>query len=346
MVFILLSISLFGLFLYSYSKEKKRLINGFLFNLFVVSTVITLAALLLREENQFVFYLFVILAIVLFILLLFGVYVLIGFLFWNSKVMMDHEKVSLKNILTFLLAVALSLWRIALFFNPSRFVPEYLMLLLEIIPILMVYFSCSFLNYTSAAWVYSFNKPSMDQDYLIVLGSGLIDGNKVPPLLASRINCALDFYERQKALGKSPKILFSGGKGPDEKIAEGEAMQQYALERGFPEADTLIEKASVNTAENMRFSKDIIEGIEGDRPYHCLFVTNNFHVFRAGLYARMAGLPAEGIGSKTAKYFLPNAILREFIAITVMNKKRHMAFAAMVLTVLIILAVINYFFVG
>ena len=50
------------------------------------------------------------------------------------------------------------------------------------------------------------------------------------------------------------------------------------------------------------------------------FTTNNYHLFRAGLFARMAGLKADGIG---AKPLLPNAFIREFIAIVVMYKRRH-----------------------
>ena len=52
------------------------------------------------------------------------------------------------------------------------------------------------------------------------------------------------------------------------------------------------------------------------------FTTNNYHLFRAGLFARMAGLKADGIGAKPL-LFLPNAFIREFIAIVVMYKRRH-----------------------
>lgn len=39
------------------------------------------------------------------------------------------------------------------------------------------------------------------------------------------------------------------------------------------------------------------------------FTTNNYHLFRAGLFARMAGLKADGIGAKPL-LFLPNAFIR------------------------------------
>ena len=52
-------------------------------------------------------------------------------------------------------------------------------------------------------------------------------------------------------------------------------------------------------------------------------MTNGYHTFRAGMIARKAGVKANGIGAHTAKFFLPNAIIREYIAIFVGNKRWH-----------------------
>lgn len=41
------------------------------------------------------------------------------------------------------------------------------------------------------------------------------------------------------------------------------------------------------------------------------FATTNYHVFRSGIWAQLAGLRAEGIGSKTKWWFWPNAFIRE-----------------------------------
>ncbi len=56
---------------------------------------------------------------------------------------------------------------------------------------------------------------------------------KVPPLLASRIHKAIDFYWKQAAVNTPPTIIFSGGQGPDEGLPEAEAMQKYAVEKEF-----------------------------------------------------------------------------------------------------------------
>ncbi|MDB8790818.1 YdcF family protein, partial [Romboutsia sp. 1001216sp1] len=80
--------------------------------------------------------------------------------------------------------------------------------------------------------------------------------------------------------------------------------------------------------------------------YNSIFVTNNYYLFRAGLYAKKANLKSDGIGAKTALYFIPNALIREYIAIVVMNKKRHFIVVSFILICSFILALINYFLVG
>jgi uncharacterized SAM-binding protein YcdF (DUF218 family) len=59
----------------------------------------------------------------------------------------------------------------------------------------------------------------------------------------------------------------------------------------------------------MAYSREIIRGIlpEGRTAY----ATTNYHVFRSGVWAAEAGLPAEGIGSRTKWWYWPNAFMRE-----------------------------------
>ena len=59
----------------------------------------------------------------------------------------------------------------------------------------------------------------------------------------------------------------------------------------------------------------------GNANFQAIFTTNNYHLFRAGLFARMAGLKADGIGAKPLLFYLTR--LFEFIAIVVMYKRRH-----------------------
>lgn len=60
---------------------------------------------------------------------------------------------------------------------------------------------------------------------MVVLGAGL-SGDKVTPLLASRIEKGIAICQKHPG----SKFIMSGGQGPDELIAEGQAMANYALE--------------------------------------------------------------------------------------------------------------------
>lgn len=154
-----------------------------------------------------------------------------------------------------------------------------------------------------------------DCDFIIVHGAGLIDGNRVSPLLAARLDKGIEVFERS---GKTAKIIVSGGQGGDELISEAEAMGNYLVEKGIPKESILLENKSTTTLENMEFSKKIMDGIK--KNYRTIFVTNDYHVFRTGTYAKKVGLRADGVGCKTAFYYWPNAFIREYIAIIIKYK--------------------------
>lgn len=153
-------------------------------------------------------------------------------------------------------------------------------------------------------------------DFIIVHGAGLIDGKRVSPLLAGRLDKGIEVFEYS---GRKAKLIVSGGKGSDESLSEAQAMKNYLLEHGISESSIIMEDRSTTTMENMKYSKKIMDGIKNK--YRCIYVTNDYHVFRAGTYARKIGLKADGIGCKTAFYYWPNAFIREYIAIITEYKK-------------------------
>ena len=67
-------------------------------------------------------------------------------------------------------------------------------------------------------------------------------------------------------------------------------------------------------------------------------------MFRAGVYAKIVGLNSQGIGSKTAFYYWPNAMIREYIAIFVMNRVHHSIVIAIIMGFSIIATGVNYLF--
>ncbi|GAA3020875.1 YdcF family protein [Tetragenococcus solitarius] len=342
--FFLVPLLFFVFFSSVYSRQKARLINGFLFNLFIGTFGIYLLYNFFITYDVIVFALLFLVGIFVAIVGLFGFVGLMVLFYWNALVVIRRESHSLANLLTLILAILMTAW---LIYDSmiAKMLPNWASLLLSILPVIFSYFIFTFLNFLSASILYQFNRPSYDQDFIIVLGAGLVHGAEVSPLLANRIKRAIDFYyEQRKHTRHLVKLVMSGGQGPDEKVAEAVAMKEYALQRGIQAEDILIESNSTTTFENMKYSKEIIDQSEVKNP-KVIFSSNNYHIFRAGIFAKMAHLKAEGIGAKTAFYYLPNAFLREFIAIIAMKRKLHFTFVGILATLLLLSAIVSQMFV-
>ncbi|WP_125588115.1 YdcF family protein [Companilactobacillus jidongensis] len=310
----------------AYHHEKRRLSNGIWFNLFLYSFLPVTAMTILGTDNHPL----IIVSVAIFVIFLLFVGVAFALqallLLWNAWIVWKRESHSLANMLTLVLGIAIL---ILPFFSGwlSTHLPalavEYITLTVNFILFYVLFW---FYNYLTMLVLYQFNHPKYNQDYIIVLGAGLLNGDQVSPLLGQRIDRGLTFYRKQiKKTGKIAKMIFSGGQGGDEKIPEGTAMLSYALKQGLPKTDGLAEVESTNTYQNMIYSKKIIDEDNDNNDSKAIFVTNGYHTFRAGMVAKQAGLKADGIGAHTAKFFLPNAIIREYIAIFMRNKYWHAA---------------------
>lgn len=345
MIYFIASIPLlfFILFIISYLRDPRKLINGLLFNSFLITFLFFCAFFYIYIDGLYQYVVLVFPLILLIVLIPFGVLALIAGLFYNAKVLMEKEGKRFRNSLTLIMAIGILTLIIINIVNPEQFFPEYLQPLFWGAGLVVVYVFLHMFNFLTAYGLNQWNRPKRNQDFIIVLGSGLIN-DRVPPLLASRIDKAIDFYHWQKKVAAPPKIIFSGGQGPDEGISEAEAMQSYAVEKGIPIEDTIQENKSVNTYENMMFSKRIMDKMNGENKYQSIFATNNYHLFRAGIYARKAGLDSQGIGSKTAFYYWPNAMVREYIAVVVMGKRRHFMIVSCIMGFSLLLTMISYLF--
>ncbi|MET9621210.1 YdcF family protein [Streptomyces sp. NPDC006464] len=184
----------------------------------------------------------------------------------------------------------------------------------------LAYVSFLFLCFIGYAYLYGRMGVRRDAAFVVVLGSGLIGGRHVPPLLASRLERGRRMYEVLAARGgAAPLLITSGGRGPDEELPESHAMADYLVERGFPADRIVREDRSRTTEENLLFSKELMEELAPGAG--CVIVTNNFHAFRAALMARRAGVDGQVVGSPTAAYFWPSATMREFAAVFLHYRK-------------------------
>ena len=174
-------------------------------------------------------------------------------------------------------------------------------------------------------------KKSRNADYIVVLGAGIL-GTKVTPLLAARIDRGIELLE----CNPNAVLLMSGGKGPGEDIPESEAMAAYALDHGVDADRILMEKQSVSTEENLRFSKALMEK---EKP-KIIIVTTAYHVLRALILAKQQGIRCVGFGAKTKWYFTLNALMREFAGYLRLTWKKHALVIGIVAGILMILNLI------
>ena len=65
-------------------------------------------------------------------------------------------------------------------------------------------------------------------------------------------------------------------------------------------------------------------------PAEGLIVTSDYHVLRAAILARRLGVPAQASGARTARYYWPSAMLREFVALLVGRRRLHLVLAGLV----------------
>ena len=193
----------------------------------------------------------------------------------------------------------------------------------NVMAMVISYFVCMLLATVAAAWLSTRHKPPFDRDCIAILGCAIRSDGTLTPLLRGRADSALAFEREQfKSTGKHACFVPSGGQGSDEIISESEAMKRYLMENGVPEERIWCEDKSVNTFQNMQFSKRVMDGHGGSRP---AFATTNYHVFRGYVLAQKVGMQdAQGISAKTKWYFYPNAFLRELAGLIVDKKWKHL----------------------
>ena len=179
------------------------------------------------------------------------------------------------------------------------------------------FMECLFLFIMLTAFMSTRYKPPYNKDYIMILGCGIRKDGGLTPLLRGRADAALNFEAAQyEQTGKHAKFIPSGGQGSDEIISESEAIKRYLLEKGVPEERILKEDKSVNTFQNILFSKQVIENDAGSAEnIKAAFATTNYHIFRGYVLSQKHNLDAQGISAKTKWYFYPNAFLREFVGL-------------------------------
>lgn len=148
-------------------------------------------------------------------------------------------------------------------------------------------------------------------EYIIVLGAG-VNGTEPSLILTERLQATKAYLtENEDAI-----CVVSGGQGAGERITEAACMQDYLIKNGIDANRIWLEEKATSTWENLEFSLALIESKTGARPTRVGIVSNEFHLFRAGMMAEELGLDGVGIPAKTSWVSLRiNYFLREIVGI-------------------------------
>lgn len=313
MIYFLTALSIIA-FLIMFRKDTRYIGNSFL--LLSSLALLYMSLIVFTYDYLPVMHTILLLGFLLipFLFFLFGL-----FLIGNGFVVLRREGKSLSNMLPLLMGIGVVSYmvfftwvmanQISILTDQRLFsIINYIFVFSTIIFVITMFIFFAVLLY---ALLYLSIPRKRNYDYIIIHGSGLIDGDVVPPLLASRIDMGIKLF--QLAEKPTVKVIASGGKGEDEKLSEAQAIYNYLIEKGVPKDKIIREDQSTTTYENLKFSKALACG-EMNRPIFA-FVSNNYHVFRVAMYALRLKMRGYGVGSKTAIYYLPTAFIREFIAI-------------------------------
>ncbi|WP_198012465.1 YdcF family protein [Promicromonospora sukumoe] len=150
---------------------------------------------------------------------------------------------------------------------------------------------------------------SYDEDAVVVLGTA-IRGETVTPPLRERLETAVEYH----AANPDALVVVSGGQGPGESITEALAMRRFLVSAGIPESAIVTEDESTSTHENFVHTKSLLDARLGER-YSTVFVTNDYHVFRAKELSRIAGLDSASMHAATPWYTVPVDYVRESLAV-------------------------------
>ena len=92
-------------------------------------------------------------------------------------------------------------------------------------------------------------------------------------------------------------------------------MKRYLVNNGIEENRIIMEDESTNTFENLKYTRDIIRGLDEKEDYRVLIVTNKFHLFRAKFLAKRLGMVPYGLPARIPPSVIVQSYIREYFAV-------------------------------
>lgn len=225
------------------------------------------------------------------------------FCLFNGIIISMTSNFNLGNILTLILGIVLLL--VGILWNTlKKHCPKWLKIFFFVmLAVVFVFSSCLYFYGKS-------DNVTHNEDAIIVLGAGL-RGSRPSATLKGRLNAAYMYHKNNP----DALIVVSGGQGHDEDISEALAMETYLVNLGIPKDKIVKEEKSTSTYENFMFSKKLLD-TQLESGYKTAYISNDYHVFRAGRIASDAGFEnATHSHSDTIWHSVLPGVLRECIGV-------------------------------
>ncbi|MBK1986138.1 YdcF family protein [Sphaerospermopsis aphanizomenoides BCCUSP55] len=146
----------------------------------------------------------------------------------------------------------------------------------------------------TSIYFYGDNYTPLQADAAIVLGAA-VWGKQPSPVFRERINHSINLYQR----GYVRALIFTGGVGSGDELAEAVVGQYYAVKKGVKSSHILMETTSRTTYQNLQNASEVV----ANYPYKTfLIVSDPLHLKRAVLMARDLGLDAQPSPTPTTRY--------------------------------------------
>lgn len=141
---------------------------------------------------------------------------------------------------------------------------------------------------------------------VIVLGCKL-DGDRPGLMLQNRIDAAYSY------LSAHPDAACVCSGGMDEGTVQADCIANTLKAMGIAPERLYLERCSENTEENIQFSAEKIR--QNHLSPIVIIATDNFHEYRAALFARRSGLTPFSIGCRSPWFYAGGYWFREMAAI-------------------------------
>ena len=163
-----------------------------------------------------------------------------------------------------------------------------------------------FIGYSAfSIWTFKDKVELVKTDAAIVLGAAAWN-DKPSPVFRERINYSIWLYENNYV----DKIIFTGGKGKDDKYAESEVARDYAIKNNVNSEDILIETKSKITEENLKYAYEI--AMEENLNTFTI-VSDPLHMKRAMLISKTIGMESYASPTQSSVYKTLNSQVPFFL---------------------------------